>query len=172
MKKWIGVVFLIVLIVAGGAWAGANGVQVGRGYVVVGRGLLIQDRATLTKMVAAGREAAGFYKPYLIVRVREGVRSQQYGLWSVNTETKEPMTGCLVPKTYLARSVALVTLDVDTNRLIERYGIEETPTRLNGTVTGCWAFGLASGERGESFTRVRGAMDEVRGERVVFGGEL
>lgn len=114
MKKWIGVVFLIVLIVAGVAWVGANGVQVGRWYVVVGRGLAIQDKATLTEMVAAGREAAGFYKPYLIVRVREGVQSQQYGLWSVNTETKEPMTGCLVPKTYLARSVALITLDVDT----------------------------------------------------------
>jgi hypothetical protein len=170
MKRWIGVVILIVLIIAAVAWAGARGVQMGKGYLIVGKGLTIQDKATVTEMVAAGREAAGFYKPYLIVRVREGVQSQQYGLWSVNTETKEPMTGCLVPKTYLARSVAIVTLDVDTNRLIARYGIEETPARLNGIVTGCWAFGLASGERGESLARVRGAMDGVRGERVVFGG--
>lgn len=172
MKRWIVVIFLIVLIVVGGVWVSTVGLQVGKGYVVVGQGLTIQDKATLTEMVAAGREEVGFYKPYLIVRVREGVRSQQYGLWSVNTETKEPMTGCLVPKTYLARSVAIVTLDVDTNRLIERYGIEETLARLNGIVTGCWAFGLASGERGESLARVRGAMDAVRGERVVFGGEL
>ncbi|RJP46815.1 MAG: hypothetical protein C4583_18135 [Anaerolineaceae bacterium] len=170
MKKWIAGTFLIVLIVVGVILAGAVGVQVGRGYLIVGKGLLIQDKATLTEMVAAGREAAGFYKPYLIVWAREGVQSQEYGLWSVNTETKEPMTGCLVPKTYLARSVALVTLDVDTNRLIARYGIEETPARLNGIVTGCWAFGIASGERGESLARVRGAMDKVRGERVVFGG--
>ena len=80
------------------------------------------------------------------------------------------MTGCLVPRTYLARSVAIVTLDVDANRLIARYGIEASPERLNRIVTGCWAFGLASGERGESLARVRGAMDMVRGERVVFGG--
>jgi len=143
---------------------------VGKGYLVVGRGLMIQNKAALREMVAVGREAAGFYKPYLVIWAREGLVSQEYGLWSVNTLTREPMTGCLVPKTYLARSVVLVTLDVDANRLIARYGVEASPEWLNKIVTGCWAFGLASGERGESLARVREAMDKVRGERAVFGG--
>lgn len=170
MKKWWGVL-LVSLIIIGGVWGWSEGVQIGRGYLMIGKGLRVQDKALLSQMVASGREAAGVYQPYLVVVVREGLQSQQYGLWSVNTETKEPMTGCLVPQTYLARSIAVVTLDVDYNRLIARYGVENAPARLNGIVTGCWAFGLASGERGESLAKVRGAMESVMGGEIVFGGE-
>ena len=71
MRKWMGVVLLVVLILMGTILVGVNGLQIGEGYIIVGRGLTVQDKATLTEMVAIGRETAGFYKPYLIVWARD-----------------------------------------------------------------------------------------------------
>ncbi len=169
MKRRVifGTVFLTIVIVL--VWVFANKVQVGRGYVIWGQGVEIEDKETLANMITAGREAAGFYQPFVIMRIHEGLGSADYSLYTIDMQTKEPITGCLTPKTYLARGISVVTIDTDYNRIIAAYGEQKAKGVLNGIVANCLAFGIASGDSGEGYTRVWESVQSVMEQAQVFG---
>jgi len=155
------------------AWVLANKLLVGKGYAVWGQGVEIQDRETLAQMITAGREAAGFYQPFVIMRVREGLHEPNYALYTIDMQTKEPITGCLTPKAYLARGISIVTIDSDYNKIIVAYGEQKAGGVLNGIVANCLAFGIASGDSGETgHTQVWESMQSVMGTTQVFGAGL
>ena len=170
MKKWGILVSVFLVIIVALTWLIMSGLQMGKGYVVMGRGIKIKDKATLQQMVSSGREVVGFYQPFVVLWVREGLQAQNYAMYSVNTETKLPTTGCVKPTTYFARGMVLVKMDVDMNQIIEARGEAKSNQALNGIVAQCLAYGMASGDVGETYQRVWEAVKTAMGEALVFGG--
>jgi hypothetical protein len=170
MRKWVILASVFLVIIVALTWLIMSGVQMGKGYVVMGRGVKIKDKATLQQMVSSGREVVGFYHPLVILWAREGLQTQDYALYSVNTQTKSPTTGCVKPTTYFARGVVLVKMDVDMNQIIEARGEAKSNQALNGIVAQCLAYGMASGDASETYQRVWEAVKTAMGEVLVFGG--
>ena len=169
MKRWIFFISVFAVIMAGLVWVWISGVEVGRGYAILGKGVKIQDKATLQQMVVAGRGVVGFYQPFVVLWAREGLQTQNYALYSVNTQTKSPTTGCVKPTTYFARGMVLVRMDVDMNQIIEARGEVKSNQALNGIVAQCLSYGMASGDVGETYQRVWEAVKTAMGEAQVFG---